>query len=58
MPFKENSKEKKNHPVLIKFSIKQLREIDRKAEMVGLSRTEFIRFCCLKITLREVKGLL
>lgn len=45
---------KKNHSIVIRLSKEQLDKIKAKAEKVGMSISDFIRFLALKTNIREV----
>lgn len=46
---------KKNHSIVIRLSKEQLEKIKVKAERVGMSISDFIRFLALKTNIKEVK---
>lgn len=46
---------KKNHSIIIRLSLEQLETIKKKAERVGMSVSDFIRFLALKTNIKEVK---
>lgn len=46
---------KKNHSIVIRLTKEQLDKVKSKAERVGMSISDFIRFLALKTNIKEIK---